>query len=47
MDNHLRTFTSGTWHRMEYKQVAIPGSTNAKYSITINDVEVWSKASFQ
>ena len=41
------TFSSGSWHRMEYKQVAIPGSTNAKYSITINDVEVWSKASFQ
>ena len=53
MDNHLRTFTSGTWHRMEYKQVAIPGATAweqssaAKYSITINDFEVWSKASFQ
>ena len=36
-------FTFGTWHRMEYKQVAISGSSNAQYSITINDIEVWTK----
>ena len=28
---------------MEYKQVAISGSSNAQYSITINDIEVWTK----
>ena len=36
-------FNLGTWHRMEYKQVAISGSSNAQYSITINDIEVWTK----
>ena len=40
-------FTSGSWHRMEYKQVGIPGSTNAQYSITINDIEIFTKSSFQ
>ena len=40
-------FTSGSWHRMEYKQVGIPGSTNTKYSITVNDIEVFNKASLQ
>ena len=36
-------FNLGAWHRMEYKQVAISGSSNAQYSITINDIEVWTK----
>ena len=36
-------FNSGTWHRMEYKQIAIMGTSNAQFSITINDIEVWTK----
>ena len=36
-------FNLGTWHRMEYKQVVITGASNAQYSITINDIEVWTK----
>ena len=40
-------FTSGTWHRMEYKQVAIPGSSNAQFSVTINDIEIWTQEIFK
>ena len=40
-------FTSGSWHSMEYKQVAIDGSSNAQFSITINNIEIFSKAGFQ
>ena len=40
-------FTSASWHRMEYKQVGIPGSTKTKYSITVNDIEIFTKASFR
>ena len=28
---------------MEYKQIAIMGTSNAQFSITINDIEVWTK----
>ena len=37
----------GTWHQIEYKQIAIPGSSNAQFSISFNNVEIFTKDSFE
>ena len=37
----------GTWHQMEYRQIAIPGSSNAQFSMRFNNVEIFTKESFE
>ena len=37
----------GTWHQIEYRQIAIPGSPNAQFSIRFNNMEVFTKESFE
>ena len=37
----------GTWHQIEYKQIAIPGSSNAQFSISFNNVEIFTQESFE
>ena len=40
-------FTSGSWHKMEYMQTAIPGQSHARYSVSINGTQVFTQVHFQ